>query len=60
MEFETSKPSIQNFCAKVKNLKVTDVNELNTIIDQLNASQSFDIPNENKVISVFFKAIVDS
>ncbi|CAL1284894.1 unnamed protein product [Larinioides sclopetarius] len=37
MNLDTPKLTIKDFCAKVQTLKVTDVIELNLVIDQLNA-----------------------
>ncbi|KAG8182316.1 hypothetical protein JTE90_004087, partial [Oedothorax gibbosus] len=50
MELNISKSFLEDICSKVKKLKVTDVNDLNSIIDQLNACHSFNVPQENKAV----------
>ncbi|GFS93751.1 HEAT repeat-containing protein 6 [Nephila pilipes] len=48
MDVESEKVSVRDICSKVKKLKLTDVFQLNLMIDQLNALNCSDFSEENK------------
>ncbi|XP_055949845.1 HEAT repeat-containing protein 6-like isoform X1 [Argiope bruennichi] len=48
MNLETSKFTTKDFCVRVKKLKMTDVVELNLVIDQLNALNSLNFSGDCK------------